>query len=140
NPGHPPQPLDQIASGGELSRFLLALVGLQSEADLPTLLFDEVDAGIGGLLLGRVGERLQELSRRQQVILVSHWPQLASLAGRHFRVSKEVVDGLTFTRCVQLDKQQIVGELARMAGGGRQGELLAEALKTEDGSNPGGDR
>ncbi len=138
NPGHPPQPLDQIASGGELSRFLLALVGLQSEADLPTLLFDEVDAGIGGLLLGRVGERLQGLSRRQQVILVSHWPQLASLAGRHFQVSKEVVDGLTFTRCVQLDTQQILGELARMAGGGRQGELLAEALKTENGSKAGG--
>jgi DNA repair protein RecN (Recombination protein N) len=117
NPGQPPRPLDKIASGGELSRFLLALTGLQAESAKPTLIFDEVDAGIGGHTLTRVGERLLGLASRQQMILITHWPQLAKLAGRHFQVRKEVVDGLTYTGCARLDEAAIAAELSRMSGG-----------------------
>jgi DNA repair protein RecN (Recombination protein N) len=128
NPGLPSQPLHEIASGGELSRFLLALVGLISEQSLPTLLFDEVDAGVGGLTLNKVADRLQQLSERQQVILITHWPQLAARAERHFVVSKEVVDGETYTRCTRLAPQEKYQELARMAGGGEQGKAMASRL------------
>jgi len=117
NPGQPPRPLDKIASGGELSRFLLALAGLQAERAKPSLIFDEVDAGIGGHTLTRVGERLRALASRQQMILITHWPQLARLADRHFQVRKEVKDGLTFTGCARLDATDIAAELARMNGG-----------------------
>jgi DNA repair protein RecN (Recombination protein N) len=128
NPGHPPQPLDQIASGGELSRFLLALVGLFSQDQAPTLLFDEVDAGIGGVTLSQVGQKIGELAERQQVILISHWPQLACLAKKHFLVFKEVEQGQTSTRCRSLAGEEVKQELARMAGGGEQGRLLAGQL------------
>lgn len=117
NPGQPPRPLDKIASGGELSRFLLAITGLRAEAAQPTLIFDEVDAGIGGHTLTRVGERLLGLAARQQMILITHWPQLARLAGRHFLVRKEVVGGQTFTGCARLSGDQIDAELSRMNGG-----------------------
>jgi len=129
NPGQSPQPLDRIASGGELSRFLLALVGLLTQAEQPTLIFDEVDAGIGGLTLGAVAQRLKALSGRQQIILITHWPQLAAKADRHFQVRKEVVEGQTFTRCAQLDDGEIFDELSRMAGGGEQGKALARELR-----------
>lgn len=125
NPGQPPQPLDQIASGGELSRFLLALVGLMAGNEFPTLLFDEVDAGIGGIILGQVGQRITELARHHQVILISHWPQLASLADRHFKVHKEVQDEQTFTYCTRLQGREIEQEISRMAGGGDQGRAMA---------------
>ncbi|MFO7595986.1 MAG: AAA family ATPase [Desulfocurvibacter africanus] len=128
NPGQAPQPLDKIASGGELSRFLLALVGLLTQAEQPTLIFDEVDAGIGGLTLGTVAERLKALSRRQQIILITHWPQLAAKADRHFQVRKEVEAGQTYTRCGQLSEADIFEELSRMAGGGDQGQALAREL------------
>jgi len=117
NPGQPPRPLDKIASGGELSRFLLALTGLRAESALPTLIFDEVDAGIGGHTLTRVGERLLALAGRQQMILITHWPQLARLARRHFQVRKDVIDGQTYTGCARLTPEQIETELSRMSGG-----------------------
>ena len=128
NPGHPPQPLDRIASGGELSRFLLALVGLFAQDQAPTLLFDEVDAGIGGVTLSQVGQKIGELAGRQQVVLISHWPQLACLADRHFLVFKEVERDQTSTRCRSLSGEEVEQELARMAGGGEQGRLLADRL------------
>ncbi len=128
NPGQAPQPLDRIASGGELSRFLLALVGLITRESMPTLIFDEVDSGIGGLTLTAVGARIEALARRQQVVLISHWPQLAALAARHFLVRKEVAAGRTSVGCVQLDGQAVFDELSRMAGGGQQGEALAREL------------
>ncbi|MDO9084315.1 MAG: DNA repair protein RecN, partial [Humidesulfovibrio sp.] len=117
NPGQPPRPLDKIASGGELSRFLLALASLQAESAQPTLIFDEVDAGIGGHTLIRVGERLVGLAAQQQMILITHWPQLARLAERHFLVRKDVLDGLTYTGCVRLGAPEIEAELVRMSGG-----------------------
>ncbi|WP_320172367.1 AAA family ATPase [Maridesulfovibrio sp.] len=116
NPGQGAQPLDKIASGGELSRFLLAITGLQGESERPTLIFDEVDSGIGGHTLNRVGEKMMELAGRQQLIVITHWPQLAQLADRHFLIHKGVVDKETFTTCRQLDPSRIKDELARMAG------------------------
>jgi DNA repair protein RecN (Recombination protein N) len=116
NPGQAAQPLDKIASGGELSRFLLAITGLQGESEKPTLIFDEVDSGIGGHTLNRVGEKMQELAARQQLIVITHWPQLAQLSNRHFLIHKGVVNKETFTTCRQLNDLEVKAELARMAG------------------------
>ena len=116
NPGQQPQPLDKIASGGELSRFMLAVVSVQEHDEEATLIFDEVDAGVGGLTLNKVAERLEALAQRRQMLLITHWPQLASRAFRHFRVTKQVKDGKTFTQCIRLDERERKMELARMAG------------------------
>jgi len=117
NPGQPSQPLDRIASGGELSRFLLAVTGLQARGgEDATLVFDEVDAGVGGITLNRVAERLEDLASRRQMLLITHWPQLAARAGQHFRVVKEVDGDQTFTRCQRLEGADRETELARMAG------------------------
>ena len=116
NPGQQPQPLDKIASGGELSRFMLAVVSIQNHDEEATLLFDEVDAGVGGVTLNRVAEKLEQLARRRQMLLITHWPQLASRAFRHFHVEKQIADGETSTSCVRLDDQERKKELDRMAG------------------------
>ncbi len=121
NPGQHPQPLDRIASGGELSRFLLAVISLQATAlqnssERPTLIFDEVDAGVGGVTLNRVAERLCALAKQRQMLLITHWPQLASKAERHFHIYKEVIKTETFTRCVQLNAKTRQRELKRMTG------------------------
>ena len=116
NPGQQPQPLDKIASGGELSRFMLAVVSVQEHDEEATLIFDEVDAGVGGLTLNKVAERLEVLAQHRQMLLITHWPQLASRALRHFRVTKQVKDGKTFTQCLRLDEGERKTELARMAG------------------------
>jgi DNA repair protein RecN (Recombination protein N) len=118
NPGQPPQPLDKIASGGELSRFLLAVISLMSRAgsENPTLVFDEVDAGVGGLTLNRLAESLTALALTRQMLLITHWPQLAGKARRHFTVCKEVLNGMTYTRCQLLEGEAVRQELLRMAG------------------------
>jgi DNA repair protein RecN (Recombination protein N) len=130
NPGQPPQPLDKIASGGELSRFLLAVVGLMAREESATLIFDEVDSGVGGLTLNSVAERLRSLASQRQMLLITHWPQLAAKAQRHFHVRKEVHDDATYTYCTALDAKGISNELSRMAGGGEQGEAFAGNLLT----------
>ena len=116
NPGQRPQPLDKIASGGELSRFLLAVVGVQSAGEDATLIFDEVDAGVGGITLNRVSDRLHDLASRRQLLIIPHWPQLAARAAQHFQVSKEIRVNETFTLCRQLDARSREAELRRMAG------------------------
>jgi DNA repair protein RecN (Recombination protein N) len=130
NPGQAAQPLDKIASGGELSRFLLALTSILSRRtrEAPTLIFDEVDAGVGGMTLNKVADKLYALGMERQLILITHWPNLAARAGRHFVVQKEVLDGDTFTRCVRLEGPAVAEELARMGGGGAQGRILAKEL------------
>lgn len=128
NPGQPPQPLDKIASGGELSRFLLAVVGIMNRKETPSLIFDEVDAGVGGLTLNAVADSLDKLADHQQVILITHWPQLAARAKRHFQVRKEVREGNTYTLCQALDDGAIWEEISRMAGGGEQGQAMAREL------------
>jgi len=135
NPGQAPQPLDRIASGGELSRFLLALVGIQAEEEQATLIFDEVDAGIGGFTLTRLADRLDALASKRQVLLITHWPQLAARARRHFYVSKEVRNNETFTFCTQLNPEAVKKELGRMGGGGAQAEDFARSLLTRRDSS-----
>ncbi|MCT4534234.1 AAA family ATPase [Halodesulfovibrio sp.] len=128
NPGQSPQPLDKIASGGELSRFLLAVVGLMNKDETPTLIFDEVDAGIGGITLNYVADALTKLAAGQQMLLITHWPQLAARAEKHFLVCKDVRGSETFTSCDALSPTGIRNEYERMAGGGQQGEALAREL------------
>ncbi len=116
NPGQPPQALDKIASGGELSRFLLAITSLQVHSDLSLLIFDEVDAGIGGNTLNKVAQRLDSLAQKQQMLLITHWPNLAAFANKHFFVEKEVIENKTYTKCFALTQKQIEKELERMKG------------------------
>jgi DNA repair protein RecN (Recombination protein N) len=118
NPGQAPQPLAKIASGGELSRMSLAIQVIASDGSaIPTMVFDEVDSGVGGSVAEMVGRRLQELGANRQVLCVTHLPQVASLADQHFRISK-VTDGKsTRTRVSLLAKDERTEELARMLGG-----------------------
>lgn len=116
NPGQAPQPLDRIASGGELSRFLLAVVSMQVQSEGATLIFDEVDAGVGGLTLNKVAEQLDKLASKRQMLLITHWPRLARHAARHFQVAKEIRGEETFTLCARLEGQDREIELSRMAG------------------------
>ena len=129
NPGQAAQPLDKIASGGELSRFLLALAGIRQDNETATFIFDEVDAGVGGLTLNKLAEKLSELATQRQIILVTHWPQLAVRASKHFQIVKTVRNDSTFTLCEPLDKSARLAELSRMAGGGSQGDALAHELE-----------
>jgi DNA repair protein RecN (Recombination protein N) len=118
NPGEPVKPLAKIASGGELSRLMLALKALVlTPGVVSTLLFDEVDAGIGGRVAEIVGKKLKQVAAHHQVISVTHLPQIAAMADAHFVVQKEVEKGRTFTRVNQLSEQERIGELARMLGG-----------------------
>ena len=118
NPGQAPQPLSKVASGGELARMALSVQVIASDgSDIPTMVFDEVDSGVGGGVAEMVGRRLQELGADRQVLCVTHLPQVASLADQHFRISK-VTDGKsTRTRVHVLGKEERTEELARMLGG-----------------------
>ena len=118
NPGEPPRSLSRVASGGELSRLMLALESVLRRADLiPTLIFDEVDAGIGGAVAEVVGRKLKGVSASHQVLVVTHLPQVASLGDRHFRVEKHVAGMRTQTRVELLDDDERVEEIARMGTG-----------------------
>jgi len=116
NPGVPAGPLRETASGGELSRVMLALMGAAAEAGARTLVFDEVDAGIGGQTARAVGEQLRELAAGRQVICITHLPQIASLADRHFTIVKDVSGETARTTVTQLERGDLVGELVRMLG------------------------
>lgn len=139
NPGEEPKPLARIASGGELSRIMLALKSAAPEADdIPTLLFDEVDAGIGGEAATAVGEKLRAVACGRQVLCVTHLPQVAAFADVHYRVEKQERDGRTFTALVRLDGEERTREMARMLGGAKVTErTLEHARELVDGSRPG---
>jgi DNA repair protein RecN (Recombination protein N) len=118
NPGEPLMPLAKVASGGELSRLMLALKRIAPDADsVPTVIFDEVDAGIGGAAATAVGRKLQAVSRTSQILCVTHLPQVAAFADHHHRVIKREVEGRTLTtmECVTGDAR--IMEMARMLGG-----------------------
>jgi DNA repair protein RecN (Recombination protein N) len=118
NPGTPLGPIGRIASGGELARFLLALkVVLAAEGSAPTLVFDEVDSGIGGATAAAVGERLARLSRSRQLLVVTHSPQVAAQAQHHWRVEKSAGKGASLTRAGELDAAARREEIARMLSG-----------------------
>jgi DNA repair protein RecN (Recombination protein N) len=117
NPGEAPKPLARIASGGELSRLMLALKQVHPESDVPTLVFDEVDSGIGGATSSLVGEKLKRVAAGQQVLCITHLPQVAAFADHHLKVEKLVVDGRTRTVVTPLAGEERVQEMARMLGG-----------------------
>ncbi|AXT33588.1 DNA repair protein RecN [Phaeobacter sp. LSS9] len=118
NPGAPAGPLNKIASGGELSRFLLALkVCLRGETGNQTMIFDEIDRGVGGATADAVGRRLKSLAEGSQVLVVTHSPQVAAQGAHHWRVQKQVIDGQTLSQVVPLDEGERVDELARMVSG-----------------------
>jgi DNA repair protein RecN (Recombination protein N) len=118
NPGAPSGPLAKIASGGELSRFLLALKVCLSEADGGrTIIFDEIDRGVGGATADAVGRRLNDLAQQGQVLVVTHSPQVAALGQHHWRVEKHVVQDVTTSTVVPLDDAARIDEIARMLSG-----------------------
>ncbi|MFQ7307512.1 MAG: DNA repair protein RecN [Mediterraneibacter sp.] len=129
NPGEPLKPMGNVASGGELSRVMLAVkTVLADEEDTPTLIFDEIDTGISGITAGKVGEKLRLIGRSRQVICITHLPQIAAAADSHFLISKET-DGRTVkTDIALLDEEASVQELARMLGGANvTGRILESA-------------
>ena len=118
NPGAPAGPLSRIASGGELSRFLLALkVCLARNSGSVTMIFDEIDRGVGGATADAVGRRLRALAESAQVLVVTHSPQVAALGAHHWRVVKRVADGVTLSQVVPLDAEARTEEIARMLAG-----------------------
>ncbi|HOW91056.1 MAG TPA: DNA repair protein RecN [Anaerolineaceae bacterium] len=117
NPGEGLKPLVKIASGGETSRLMLALKNVLAKADhIPTLIFDEIDQGIGGRAGFAVGEKMWQLGRNHQVMCVTHLPQLAAFGDEHYQVSKQISGDRTLTRVVKLGEDERVHELAQMAG------------------------
>jgi DNA repair protein RecN (Recombination protein N) len=116
NPGVPAAPLRETASGGEMSRAMLALLTASGAAGGATLVFDEVDAGIGGQTARAVGERLRALADGRQVVCITHLPQIASLARRHFRIAKSAKGEVARTSVEALGDKDVVGELVRMLG------------------------
>ncbi|RKM62131.1 DNA repair protein RecN [Butyrivibrio sp. CB08] len=127
NPGEAIRPLDQIASGGELSRIMLALKTVVADRDdISTLIFDEIDAGISGKTAWKVSEKLGALSRDHQIICITHLPQIAAMADSHFMIEKGLEDGRTVTNIYGLEGDSSINELARLLGGD---EITDAAIK-----------
>ena len=124
NPGVPAGPLRETASGGELSRVMLALMGVAAAGagGGRTLVFDEVDAGIGGQTARAVGDQLRDLAAERQVICITHLPQVASLAARHFSIAKDTTRTPAQTTVTELADGEVVSELVRMLGGDAEGD------------------
>jgi DNA repair protein RecN (Recombination protein N) len=132
NPGSPPAPLREVASGGELSRVMLALMSVAHDepaadtAESALLVFDEIDAGIGGHTARAVGEHLRSLSEGRQILCITHLPQVAALAQRHFTIVKDTTVEPARTTVSTLDGDQVVGELVRMLGAGSEDSAASE--------------
>lgn len=124
NPGQPLKPLSQIASGGEMSRIMLAFKTILAEfEEIETLIFDEIDAGIGGNILLKVADKLNRVSLSAQVICVTHAPQIAAFGSKHFKIIKEVIDNNTITAVFDLNEMEQITEIARMLGGEEEYQL-----------------
>ncbi|MDY6852777.1 MAG: DNA repair protein RecN, partial [Thermodesulfobacteriota bacterium] len=141
NVGEDLKPLARIVSGGELSRAMLGLQSLLAGQErVGTIIFDEVDAGIGGAVAEVVGRKLKELASFHQVICITHLPQIAAFGQKHHQVFKEVRDQRTVTGIRPLSNKEVVAEIARMAGGLKPtdkimetaGEMIAQAQKRPD--------
>lgn len=128
NPGSiPPRPLGEVASGGELSRIMLAIKTVLADTDdIPTLIFDEIDTGISGRTAQMVSERLSYIARKHQVLCITHLPQIAAMADVHFEIKKSVENGRTITKIHQLKEEEQVEELARLLGGAE----ITDAVRT----------
>ena len=127
NPGEEPKPLGKVASGGELSRIMLAMKNvLNREGGVDTLIFDEIDTGVSGSAARRIAIKLFEVSKKSQILCITHLAQIAAFADTHKFLYKEVIDGKTYTRIKELEKAERASELARMTNG-----LDADAIHTE---------
>lgn len=130
NPGEPLRPLARIASGGEISRIMLAIKSAMSGKDqIGTVIFDEIDTGISGRIARVVGKELQSLGKHHQLISITHLPQIASLADNHFRVEKQFINERTVTRVRKLNEDERVQEIATLIGDGAPGEATVEAAR-----------
>lgn len=133
NAGQPLKPLVKIISGGEMSRFMLALKVITAAADdIPTMIFDEIDAGISGITGQVVAKKLAAISRKHQILCVTHLAQIASMADAHFFISKKTADNDTVTTVVPLDERGMVDEISRLSGGkgiSEQSYLSAQTMK-----------
>ena len=130
NPGEPMRPLGKVASGGELSRIMLAIKTLLADRDnTETLLFDEIDTGVSGRTAQKVAEKMAQIARTHQVLCVTHLAQLAAMADHHFCIYKDVEDGSTRTHIGELNKEQAAEELARILGGARITEAVRNSAR-----------
>jgi DNA repair protein RecN (Recombination protein N) len=129
NPGQPPGRLKEVASGGELSRLMLVLKSIGGDEAGTTFIFDEIDAGIGGKTAEFVGEKLRKISARNQVISISHLPQIARFADRHFLIRKEFKDNQTYSTAVVLEDDDRVREIARLMAGSAINEDVLKAAE-----------
>lgn len=127
NPGEPLRPLAKIASGGEMSRIMLALKSvLAKTGGIPTMIFDEIDVGVGGRTAQTIGDKLVALAGDSQVLCITHLPQIASRTGAHFFIEKRVQEGRTVVSVVPLDAEGRIDEIARMLGGSRRSEAVVQ--------------
>lgn len=118
NKGEAPKPLAKIASGGEISRIMLAFKQIIGDFDrIPTMIFDEIDAGISGVTASIVGKKLLDISKRHQIICITHLPQIAAFGDHHYKIDKTAADGATHTTVTPLGYEEKVGEIARLLGG-----------------------
>ena len=130
NPGQPVRPLKAVASGGELSRIMLAIKTVLADTDeIPTLIFDEIDTGISGRTAQKVSEKLKEISRTHQVICITHLPQIASMADSHFEIAKSINGKETVTNIRRLGREESIDELARLLGGAEITEAVRKNAK-----------
>lgn len=130
NPGEPVKPLGKVASGGELSRIMLAIKTVLAESDqIETLIFDEIDSGISGRTAQMVAEKMNVIGKNHQVICITHLPQIAAMADWHFLISKNVVNQSTVSNISRLEEKETVEELARMLGGVKVTDTVLESAK-----------
>ena len=130
NPGEPVKPLENIASGGELSRIMLAIKTVLADAeDTPTLIFDEIDAGISGVTAAKVGEKLKQIGKSRQVICITHLSQIAAVADSHFLIEKSAENESVKTRIRLLNEEDSVKELARILGGDKITSSIMESAR-----------
>ena len=128
NPGEPVRPLSEVASGGELSRIMLAVKSVMAEADaIPTLIFDEIDVGISGRTAQKVSEKMATIARNHQVLAITHLAQIAAMADSHFIIEKEAVNDSTATQIRQLLEEESIEELARILGGAPITEIVRKS-------------
>jgi DNA repair protein RecN (Recombination protein N) len=127
NPGEPLRPLAKIASGGEMSRIMLAMKSVLARTGaVPTMIFDEIDVGVGGRTAQTIGDKLESLAKDAQIMCITHLPQIASRAGTHFFIEKKVQEGRTTVSVVPLDSEGRIEEIARMLGGSRRSETVVQ--------------
>lgn len=130
NPGEPVKPLGKVASGGELSRIMLAIKTVLAESDqIETLIFDEIDSGISGRTAQMVAEKMNVIGKNHQVICITHLPQIAAMADQHFLISKNVVNQSTISNISRLKEKETIEELARMLGGVKVTDKVLESAK-----------